>query len=126
MQLRTPLSRVLGLGSAKDGTSHWWAQRMTAMALVPLLLWFGAVLVTRPDYSFQTLTAFIQSPLNAVLMVLLAGTLMLHAKLGLQVVVEDYMRGATKTVAIILINFSAVALGVAAVFAVLRISLSAT
>ena len=125
MQLRTPLSRVLGLGSAKDGTSHWWAQRLTALALLPLMLWLMVSLATMPAYDFATLRSFVAQPLTAVLLILLAGAMLYHAKLGLAVVVEDYSRGGAKVALLILIDFAVVALAVAALFSVLRIALGA-
>lgn len=125
MQLRTPLSRVLGLGSAKDGTSHWWAQRMTALALIPLMLWFMVSLAAMPAYDYDTMHAFVARPVVAVLLMLLTGSVLYHAKLGLAVIVEDYVHGGTKMAMLILINFAVVALAVAALFSILRIALGA-
>ncbi|MEM1261832.1 MAG: succinate dehydrogenase, hydrophobic membrane anchor protein [Pseudomonadota bacterium] len=122
-QLRTPLSRVLGLGSAKDGTSHWWAQRVSAIAIGPLLLWFGLAMLTLPDYSYASVAAFVATPIVTVLLLLLTGTALYHAKLGLQVVIEDYVHGALKVVALIGINFAVVALAVAALVSILRVAL---
>ena len=126
MQLRTPLSRVLGLGSAKDGTSHWWAQRMTALALIPLLAWFLLALAMLPAYDYATLHAFVAQPLVAVLSMLLAGSVLYHAKLGLAVVVEDYVHGGMKVALLVLINFATTALAVAALYSILRISLGSS
>lgn len=126
MQLRTPLSRVLGLGSAKDGTSHWWAQRMTALALIPLLAWFLLALAMLPAYDYETLHAFVARPLVAVLSMLLAGSVLYHAKLGLAVVVEDYVHGGMKVALLVLINFATTALAVAALYSILRISLGSS
>ncbi|MEM8982209.1 MAG: succinate dehydrogenase, hydrophobic membrane anchor protein [Pseudomonadota bacterium] len=123
-QLRTPLSRVLGLGSAKDGTSHWWAQRVSAIAIGPLLLWFGIATAALPDYSYTTVTQFVASPIVTVLLLLLTGTGLYHAKLGLQVVIEDYVHGGTKIAALIAVNFAVIGLTVAAMFSILRVALT--
>ena len=71
MSLRSPLSRVLGMGSAKDGTAHWWAQRVTAVALVPLTLWFVFSLLTLPDFEFETVRTWLSVPISGFLAVLL-------------------------------------------------------
>lgn len=123
MSLKSPLGRVLGLGSAKDGTEHWWMQRVTAVALVPLSLWFVFSMLFAADFSYETQSTWLARPLNAVLMILLATTLLYHSRLGVQVVVEDYVHGATKIVTLMISQFAHIALGVAAVFAVLKISL---
>lgn len=126
MTVKSPLGRVLGLGSAGKGTDHWWMQRLTAVALVPLGLWFvismTVTLVAAPAHDHATIFAWIAHPVNAVLLVLLALTLVYHSKLGVQVVVEDYVHGAPKVVTLILSNFLHAVLAVAAVFAVLRIA----
>ncbi len=123
MSLKTPLGRVLGLGSAKDGTGHWWAQRLSAVALVPLSLWFAAALVALPDFSHPTLTAFLAGPLNGALMILLVGVLLYHSKLGVQVVVEDYVHDAgLKVVTLVLLTLAHLALGVVGILAILRVS----
>ncbi len=126
MSLRTPLGRVLGLGSAKDGTSHWWGQRVSAIALVFLGLWFAWSLATTPDFSHAAVVAEIGRPLNSVLLLLLSVTLAYHSYLGVQVVIEDYIHApGTKLVALILSRFAHVSLAAAAVFAILKIGLNA-
>lgn len=123
MKLHTPLNRVLGLGSAKDGTDHWWSQRMTAIALVPLTLWFVISLVAHGDLGYSAIFEWIATPMNAIGMVLLVITLSYHSMLGVQVVVEDYVHaGWLKLSTLILANFAHVALGTAGVFAILRIA----
>ena len=122
MSLKTPLGRVLGLGSAGEGTGHWWSQRVTAAALVPLALWFAASLVFAESLDRTALAAWLASPLNAVLMLLLTGTLIYHSKLGVQVVIEDYVDGSLKVLALLLSRFVHVFLGVAAFYAILRVS----
>ncbi|MGB5491571.1 MAG: succinate dehydrogenase, hydrophobic membrane anchor protein [Woeseiaceae bacterium] len=126
MSLRTPLGRVLGLGSAKDGTSHWWGQRVSAIALVFLGLWFAWSLATTPDFGHAAVVAEIGRPLNSVLLLLLSVTLAYHSYLGVQVVIEDYIHApGTKLVALILSRFAHVSLAAAAVFAILKIGLNA-
>ena len=91
MSFRTPLGRARGLGSAKQGTGHWLAQRFTAVALIPLTLWFviSVMIYMRADY--VTVLSWLHSPVVAVLLVLLVATLYYHAYLGLQTVIEDYV-----------------------------------
>jgi len=89
--MRSGLSRVRGLGSAKEGVNHWWAQRVTAVALVPLTLWFVASVVLLAGADHATVSAWIARPFNTVLLLCLLGATFWHASLGLQVVIEDYI-----------------------------------
>jgi succinate dehydrogenase / fumarate reductase membrane anchor subunit len=123
MSLRSPVGRVLGLGSAGEGVGHWWTQRVTSVALVLLGLWFVFSLVRMPDVSYAVVTAWIASPVNAVLLVLLIGTMVYHSMLGVQVVVEDYVsHHGAKIVTILLLNFLHYVLAALGIFAVLRIA----
>ncbi|HEX7012986.1 MAG TPA: succinate dehydrogenase, hydrophobic membrane anchor protein [Steroidobacteraceae bacterium] len=123
MSLRSPVARVLGLGSAKEGSSHWWSQRVSAVALAILGLWFVVALLTLPDFSHDTVVDWMAAPLNAVLLMLLVGTLAYHSLLGVQVVVEDYVHhGGLKVATIVLLTFVHFALAAAAIFAVLRVA----
>ncbi len=123
MSLRTPLGRVRGLGSAKQGTDHFWAQRLTAIALVPLALWFVAALAAHAGADHATAKAWLAEPFSAVVMVLLVVTGFHHAQLGLQVVIEDYVSTEwVKVFSIIVVKLGALALGVAAIFSVLKIA----
>ena len=122
MSLRTPLGRVLGLGSAKDGTGHWWVQRLSAVALIPLTLWFAVALVALPDFSHVSLTELLAAPLNGALMILLVGVVVYHSHLGVQVVVEDYVQGLLKVVTLVLLTLAHVALGVTGILAILRVA----
>ena len=123
MSLRSPLSRVLGAGSAKEGTEHWWMQRVTSVALLILGLWF-LVSIRGGDYSETGMFGWVANPLNAVMLLLLAVMLAWHSMLGVQVVIEDYVHGpALKVFSILLNKFAHVFLGIAAVFAILTISL---
>ena len=90
--MRTPLGRVRGLGSAKSGTHHWWMQRVTSIALLPLTLWFVVSMLSLAGASFAQTRAFLAWPVNAVLMLALIGLTFHHIAAGLQVVVEDYVR----------------------------------
>jgi succinate dehydrogenase / fumarate reductase membrane anchor subunit len=89
--MRSGLSRVRGLGSAKEGVNHWWAQRVTAVSLVPLTLWFVASVVLLAGADHATVSAWIARPFNTVLLLCLLGATFWHASLGLQVVIEDYI-----------------------------------
>lgn len=123
MSLRTPIGRVLGLGSAKEGVGHWWTQRVTSVALVILGLWFVSALLRLDDLNYGAVVAWMSSPVNAVLLALLVGTTAYHSQLGVQVVVEDYVaHHGAKVAVLLLLNFLHVALGALGVFAVLRIA----
>lgn len=124
--LRTPLARARGLGSAKSGAHHWWMQRLTAAALVPLGFWFVASLAYHAGASYAEVQAWIGHPLVAVLLVLTIIASFYHGALGMQVVYEDYIHN--KWVQITLdvgTKFICFALAVAAIFAVLKIAFGA-
>jgi succinate dehydrogenase / fumarate reductase membrane anchor subunit len=124
MTLRTPLARARGLGSAKEGMQHWWAQRLTAVALIPLSIWFVASLVTLATADYAAAVQWIQSPVAAVLLVILIVATFYHAVLGMQVVFEDYIHvGWLKVASLILLKFIMIALAFAAGYAVLQIAL---
>jgi succinate dehydrogenase / fumarate reductase membrane anchor subunit len=117
------LGRVLGLGSAKDGTEHWWAQRVSAVALVPLTLWFAISLLTLPALNYAGVRAWLSYPWSGFLAVLLVGVLAYHSYLGAVVVVEDYVHSAgTKIASLLLLRFVHVLAGGAGIFAILRIA----
>ena len=123
MSLRSPMGRVLGLGTAKDGSGHWWSQRVTSIALLFLTLWFVASLLSLPAFDYDVVKGWIGKPVSAVLLSLLVATAAYHSQLGVQVVVEDYV--ATKLPKILLmmlINFIHAALAAVGIFAVLRIA----
>jgi succinate dehydrogenase / fumarate reductase, membrane anchor subunit len=125
MSLRTPLGQVLGRGAAGEGASHWWAQRVTAVALLPLTAWFAISLLTHALQSYEVMRGWLGQPYVAVLAILLVLTLALHSKLGVEVVVEDYVHGkGAKTTLLLLSAFVHVAAAVAAVFAILVLALS--
>jgi len=121
--MRTPLARVRGLGSAKEGVHHWWVQRLTAIALVPLTLWFVVSVAGLAGMDHAQAVAWIGAPVPAVLLVLLIGATFWHAQLGVQVVIEDYVHNeAIKLTALIAVKFAAIVLAVASIFAVLRLA----
>jgi succinate dehydrogenase / fumarate reductase, membrane anchor subunit len=119
--LRSPLSRARGLGSAKDGLSHWWAQRLTAVALIPLVVWFAVSLVMLSGADYAVVRAWIGSPLVMMLLSLTIVVGLYHGQLGMQVVWEDYTEGALRLVMIVLTKFIAVLFGLGAIVAILRI-----
>ena len=120
--LRTPLSRARGLGSAKDGLHHWWVQRLTAVALIPLVVWFAVSLVMLSGADYDAARAWIGSPVVMVLLILTIVIGLHHAQLGLRVVIEDYIHSeGLKLASIIAVRFIAVFFGVAATVAILRI-----
>jgi succinate dehydrogenase / fumarate reductase, membrane anchor subunit len=123
MSLRSPIGRVTGLGTAKEGLGHWWSQRVTSVALVPLGLWFVASLLRLPNLGHELVTTWIAMPFNAVLLLLLIGTLVYHSQLGVQVVVEDYVHHhGLKIATMLLLTFAHVVVAALAIFAVLRIA----
>ena len=123
MSLRSPLGRVLGLGAAGEGAAHWWSQRVTAVALVLLTLWFLGALIALGRLDYAAIVAWLESPLTAVLMVLLVVTVVYHSQLGVQVVIEDYVAPKGVRVAALLASrFAHVLIGAVGVFAVLRVA----
>jgi succinate dehydrogenase / fumarate reductase membrane anchor subunit len=125
MNLKTPLGRVRGLGSAKSGAQHFWAQRASAAALIPLTVWFLASIIAYAGADYETAMVYLRRPLVAALFVLLIGTSFWHMRLGLQVVIEDYIaREATKIALLLLVNFLTVGLGVVAGISILKIAFS--
>ena len=123
MSLRSPLGRVLGLGPARGGSSHWYAQRVSAVALVLLALWLFVSLASLADASYDQVTVWLRSPLNSTLALLLVVVAAWHAVLGLQVVVDDYVADkGTRVVVLIAIKFAFVVAAVVGVLAVLRIA----
>ena len=123
MSMRSPLGRVRGLGSAKTGTDHFWAQRVTAVALVPLTLWFVYALLSLAGADYATVSAWLRSPVNAVLMLALIVATFHHMQLGLQVVIEDYIHGeGIKIACLMIMKGGSLLLAVAAAFAVLKVA----
>jgi succinate dehydrogenase / fumarate reductase, membrane anchor subunit len=124
MQLRSSLGRVRGLGSAKEGVGHWWAQRVTAIALVPLSIWFVCVAISLVGADYATFHVWLSEFGNALLMILTVLALFYHAHLGMQVVIEDYVHGEGARIATLLIvKFVLMALATSCVLAVILVAL---
>jgi succinate dehydrogenase / fumarate reductase membrane anchor subunit len=122
-RLRTPLSRALGLGSAKEGVGHWWLERVSAVALIPLGLWFCASLIAVAGSDRLALVTWLKSPVSAILMILTLIATFYHGALGLQVVIEDYAPGEGSRIALIVVTkLLAFLLAVAGIFAVLKLA----
>ncbi|MBB5357710.1 succinate dehydrogenase / fumarate reductase membrane anchor subunit [Rhodanobacter sp. ANJX3] len=123
--LRNPLKVARGLGSSQSGVGHWWTQRVTAAALVVLLIWFVITVLGLLHADYATALATVAKPWNALLLIVLLVTMFWHAVLGLQVVIEDYVHTRWKEVlSLVLIKFLAVLGALASVLAVLRIALT--
>ncbi|MEE8505847.1 MAG: succinate dehydrogenase, hydrophobic membrane anchor protein [Kiloniellales bacterium] len=124
--MRTPLGRALGLGSAKEGVGHWWAQRMSALALVPLTVWFVASLVAMAGADYFAIRDWIGSPVVAGLLVLVIVATFYHTALGLQVIIEDYVHHpAMKFAGLLAVNAAAAVLALTGVLAVLTVLFTA-
>lgn len=124
--LRSPLARVLGRGSAKDGVHHWWVQRLTSVALVPLTVWFVVSLLSLPAHDYATVTEWMRQLWTEVFLILLLLTGTWHSQLGVRVVVEDYVHGqGMKALSLALVTFFHVVVAVAGMLAILRVALGA-
>lgn len=120
--MRSPLGRALGLGSAKSGVQQWWLERATAIALVPLTVWFAASIIVHMGSDYVVFITWLQTPIATILMVLLLAGLFYHTALGLQVVIEDYVHSGSKVQALLGVRFSCVALAVAGILATLHVA----
>jgi succinate dehydrogenase / fumarate reductase membrane anchor subunit len=125
--MRSPLGRAIGLGSAKEGVEHWWAQRITAIALVPLSVWFVISVIGFVGADLETVQDWVSRPLPAILLVLLLIASFYHMSLGLQVVIEDYVHTElVKLGLVIVVRLFCFAVAVAGIFAVLSMALGTT
>lgn len=125
-QSASGLKQVRGLGSAKSGVHHWWLQRVTAVGTFALALWFVASLILLPNLDHSSVVAWVGQPLVAVPLLLLTVSVFWHARLGVQVLIEDYVHGeGLKLLAIVALNFFILGVGAIAFFSIARIAFGA-
>jgi succinate dehydrogenase / fumarate reductase membrane anchor subunit len=123
MNYRTPLGRARGLGAAGEGSRHWWWQRVSALALIPLLVWLMMAVTHLPSASHAEVVGWVKAPWNTLLLIAFVGAAFFHAMLGVQVIIEDYVHHVwLKTAGILGIKLLCVSLTLAAVLATLRIA----
>ncbi|MBT8115948.1 MAG: succinate dehydrogenase, hydrophobic membrane anchor protein [Arenicella sp.] len=124
MSLRSPLSKAVGLGSAKHGFSHWWWQRVTAIALIPLTLWFAFSVIGLIGADHARVMAWLGSPINATIVLLFVLTALYHGQTGVQVVIEDYIHTTWLNLTLLLfVKFASVIMAVLAIISVLKVVL---
>ena len=122
--MQTPLAAVRGLGSAKSGLHHWWNQRMTAVAMVPLVIWMVSLCILMTGASYQDALAIASHPANATVLILFVSVGFWHAILGLQVILEDYVAAeGLRLVLIVVIRMFAIALAALSILSILRVAL---
>ena len=123
MSLRSPLGRVLGTGSAKEGVQQWWLQRLTSVALVPLSIWFVVSLLSLPSFDHAIVAAWMSQSWTALLLVLFVVVGAWHSQLGVRVVVEDYVHATgVRTLTLVVVTFAHALLAAAGVFAILKVA----
>ena len=122
--MRSPLARARGLGSAKGGAKHWWAQRVSAVALVPLTVWFLGSIIAHTGGDYATVISWLKTPIACLAIIVLLLALFHHTALGLQVVIEDYVHSNARFAAVIAVRLGCLALASAGIVATLRIAFS--
>ncbi len=123
---RSPLGRVRGFGSAKEGVGHWWSQRLTSVALIVLGCWFVVSMLSLPSFDYATVVAWMRRGWTALPLILFAAVAAWHSELGIRVIIEDYVHEVgAKTLALALSTFLHAVIGVASVLAVLRVAFGA-
>ena len=124
MESETPLAHARGLGSAREGAEHWWHERLSSVSTMLLFVWLGVALLRLPDLSYGTIVEWLKLPVNTTAMLLLIVSSFWHGKLGLKVVIEDYVHEeGNKTILLMLLEFAVYAGGALALVSVLRIAL---
>ena len=123
MRSETPLARVRGLGSAKEGAHHWWNHRLTAGGNLMLMTWFMVSIARLPAYDLETVRAWVASPWAAIPLVLLVASVCYHIRLGLQVVIEDYQHDESRVFLTVLMRFYVFAVAAVAAYAILKLAL---
>jgi succinate dehydrogenase / fumarate reductase membrane anchor subunit len=122
MSLESPLGKFLGHGSAKEGAQHWWSQRVSSVALLPLTIWFVIALLGMDSFAHADVVVWLGNKVNAILMILLSIATLHHSQQGMQVVIEDYIHGATKVVTLVASKLAHIAVGVAIVYSIIILS----
>jgi succinate dehydrogenase / fumarate reductase membrane anchor subunit len=121
--IRTPLARVRGAGAARSGTSHFWYQRLTAVANIPLTIAVIIIMITLLGRNQAAVAQILGSPAVAIIMLLFIGSITIHMKIGMQVIIEDYVHDESAKLTLLMANtFFTVAVGLAAVYGVLKLS----
>jgi succinate dehydrogenase / fumarate reductase, membrane anchor subunit len=121
--MRTPLKKVRGLGSSHEGTDHFWRQRLTAVANVPLTLFFVGLLVSLNGADYAQVRSVLANPFVALILIAMLLSALYHMRLGMQVIIEDYVHGeGSKLVLLMLNTFFTIAVGVASIFALLKLA----
>ncbi len=123
--MRSAIGRVRGLGSAKEGTHHWWYQRLTAGSNFLLMAWLLLSIARQPSFDYTAIRTWMESGWVAVPMALLVVSVFYHFRLGLQVVIEDYQHDESRVVLLVLLNFFVIATGAVALFSILKIAFGA-